>query len=177
MDQVVLKSFHAGKSETVFRYPCLEDLDAFISLHHSLTKQKVMCRRLNLDQDSGARELSNILSGLEKNRLSYLLIELAGTLVGEGFTKISGHGYCTLGLAILSSARGLGIGTEMMWSLETESSRLGASRLYLDVWSANPSAIHVYKKVGYCESGRRPDWVLTDSGEPCDLIEMIKYLE
>ena len=155
----------------------MEDLDGFISLHRSLTQQKVMCRRLSLDQDSGSRELSNILAGLEKNRLSYLLIELAGTLVGEGFTKVSGHGYCTLGLAILSSAQGLGIGTEMMWSLETESRRLGASRLHLDVWSANPSAIHVYKKIGYCESGRRPDWVLTDSGDPCDLIEMIKILD
>lgn len=177
MDNRVVKTFRTGRSETVFRYPCFEDLDGFISLHDQLTLQKVMCRRLNLDQESGARELSDILAGVEKNRLSHLLIELSGTLVGEGFTKVSGHGYCTVGLAILSAARGLGIGTEMMWSLEAESRRLGASRLYLDVWSANPSAVHVYKKVGYRESGRRPGWVLTDSGEPCDLIEMIKVLD
>ena len=98
-------------------------------------------------------------------------------MLGEGFTQKSGHDYCTIGLALIARARGLGIGTRLMQVLEDESRRLGARRLYLTVWSANVSAVHVYRKVGYIESGRRPDWVLMDSGETCDLIDMVKILE
>jgi hypothetical protein len=32
----------------------------------------------------------------------------------------------------------------------------------------------LYQKVGCQECGRRPDWIQMDSGEACDLIEMVK---
>ena len=90
---------------------------------------------------------------------------------------LSGFRYCTVGLALVSAVRGLGIGTALMQLLEEESVSLGAERLYLDVWSANPAAIHVYEKVGYCETGRRPGWIRLDSGGEADLIEMVKLLK
>lgn len=173
----IIDSFLIEGTEARFRYPCWRDLDAFIDMHRTLSRERVMCRRLELDADSGGRELSQALVGLKRNRSSYLLVERDGVLMGEGFTQKSGHDYCTIGLALIALARGLGIGTRLMGALENESRRLGARRLYLTVWSANVSAVHVYRKVGYVESGRRPDWVLMDSGETCDLIDMVKIIE
>ena len=173
----IVDSFIVEGTETRFRYPRWGDLDAFIAMHGTLTREKVMCRRLELDAASGGRELSQALVGLKQKRSSYLLVEQDGVMLGEGFTQKSGHDYCTIGLALIARARGLGIGTRLMQVLEDESRRLGARRLYLTVWSANVSAGHVYRKVGYIESGRRPDWVLMDSGETCDLIDMVKILE
>ncbi len=173
----VIESCSIEGTETRFRYPRWNDLDAFIDMHRTLTRENVMCRRLELDAASGGRELSQALVGLKQKQSSYLLVEQDGVLVGEGFTTRSGHDYCTIGLALVARARGRGIGTRLMQILEDESRRLGARRLYLTVWSANVSAVHVYRKVGYVESGRRPDWVLMDSGETCDLIDMVKILE
>lgn len=173
----IVDSFLINGTETRFRYPRWRDLDAFIDMHHTLTREKVMCRRLELDAASGARELSQALVGIKQKRSSYLLVEQDGALIGEGFTSRSGHEYQTIGLALIARAQGLGIGTRLMQALEEESRRLGARRLFLTVWSANVSAVHVYRKVGYIESGRRPDWVLMDSGETCDLIDMVKIIE
>ena len=173
----IVDSFLIEGTETHLRCPRWRDLDAFIDMHRTLTREKVMCRRLELDAASGGRELSQALVGLKQKRSSYLLVEQDGVMLGEGFTQKSGHDYCTIGLALIARARGLGIGTRLMQVLEDESRRIGARRLYLTVWSANVSAVHVYRKVGYIESGRRPDWVLMDSGETCDLIDMVKILE
>ena len=173
----VVASFPIEGTETLFRYPRWRDLDAFIDMHRTLTCEKVMCRRLELDAVSGGRELSQALVGIERNRSSYLLVEQHGVLLGEGFTQKSGHDYFTIGLALIARARGRGIGTRLMDTLERESRRLGARKLYLTVWSANTAGIHVYRKAGYVESGRRPDWVLMDSGDTCDLIDMVKILD
>lgn len=173
----VVDSLLIDGTETRFRYPRWGDLDAFIDMHRTLSREKVMCRRLELDAASGGRELSQALVGIKQNRSSYLLVEQGGVLVGEGFTQRSGHEYQTIGLALVARAQGRGIGTRLMQVLEDESRRLGARRLYLTVWSANVSAVHVYRKVGYVESGRRPDWVLMDSGETCDLIDMVKNID
>ena len=170
----VVKEFETGGVKTVFRYPRWGDLDFFIEMHRTLRREKVMCRRLEMDRASGARMLADILVGLEEDRRSYLLVEREGSLAGEGFADKTGHLYCTVGIALVSRVRGLGIGTELMRALEQESRRLGAKRLHLTVWSANPAAMHVYQKVGYHECGRRPGWIRMDSGEECDLIEMVK---
>ena len=121
--------------------------------------------------------LSQALVGIKQNRTSYLLVEQDGVLLGEGFTQKSGHDYFTIGLALIARGRGRGIGTRLMDTLEMESHRLGARKLYLTVWSANAAGIHVYRKAGYVESGRRPDWVLMDSGDTCDLVDMVKILD
>ena len=75
---------------------------------------------------------------------------------------------------MIDRVRGMGIGTALMLALEEESRRLGANRLFLSVWSANPSAIHVYEKVGYNECGRRSRCVQMDDGSECDMIDMVK---
>jgi RimJ/RimL family protein N-acetyltransferase len=171
----VLEEFEAGGRRVVFRHPRADDLEAFIKMHRTLTEERVMARRLELDPTSGERMLSRILEKLSDDQHSYILVEASDILVGEGFLGASGgHGYCDVGVALVDAVRNLGIGTRLMRLLEEEAHRLGFPRMFLTVWSANPAAMHVYEKVGYRECGRRPDWIKMDSGELCDLIEMHK---
>ena len=172
-----LKRFNARGVETVFRYPRPSDLDTFIAMHDILTEEKVMCRRLTLDRASGEKMLSTAIDQLKRAVGTYILVEQNGELVGEGFAGRSGHEYYTVGLALIGRVRGMGIGTELMWSLEEECRHLGARRLYLTVFAANEAGIHVYENVGYRECGRRPDWILLDDGSTCDLLDMTKILE
>ena len=174
----IAREFEADGEETVFRYPRWGDLDAFVEMHRVLTDEEVMARRLRLDRPSAGRMLADILVACEENRRTYLLVEREGVVVGEGFTaEAGGHGYCEVGLALVSRVRGLGIGTQLMWTLEDEARRLGFKRLYLTSWSVNHAALHVYRKVGYRECGRLPGWVRMDCGSDCDLIEMVKILD
>lgn len=172
----VVKTFRAGGVDTIFRYPRQDDLDAFIEMHLTLTREKVMCRRLTLDRESGGRMLAAILDGLKQDNGTYILVEQKGELVGEGFADRSGYHYHTVGLALIGRVRGTGIGTELMWTLEEECRRLGGKRLHLTVFAANEAGIHVYEKVGYRECGCRPSWVELDDGSECDLIDMTKIL-
>ncbi len=50
----VIESCSIEGTETRFRYPRWNDLDAFIDMHRTLTREKVMCRRLELDALPGA---------------------------------------------------------------------------------------------------------------------------
>ena len=67
----VVKTFRAGGVDTIFRYPRQDDLDAFIEMHLTLTREKVMCRRLTLDRESGRRMLAAILDGLKQDNGTY----------------------------------------------------------------------------------------------------------
>lgn len=172
----VVKVFQTSDVEIICRYPRWTDLDAFIDMHLTLTWERVMCRRLKLDRDSGGRMLKDILIGLKTGKSGYLFVERQGELVGEGFTNPSGYNYYTVGLALVRCVQGMGIGTQLMWGLEEESRRLGAKRLHLTVWSENHAAVRVYRKVGYTECGRRPGWIRIDNGSACDLLDMTKVI-
>ena len=176
MQEGFFRSVGAGGVETIFRHPNTGDLDAFIEMHRTLTREKVMCRRLILDRDSGSRMLSEARDRLDRGTGTYLLVERDGALVGEGFAKCSGHEYFTVGLALIERVRGMGIGTELMGIIEKECLRLDGSRLHLAVYAANKPAIHVYEQVGFQVSGCLPDWVLLDDGSTCDLLEMTKLM-
>lgn len=164
--------------ETIFRCPTWGDLDGFVEMHRQFAEEKgLMARQLRLTREAGARMLADILLGVQDDQRSYLLVERESTIVGEGFAFREGFKYCVVGLALMALARGLGVGTQMMKTLEEEAQRIGASRLFLTVWAANLAARHVYEKAGYRECGRRPGWQRTADGGESDLIEMVKFLE
>ena len=95
----VIKEFQVGSVNTIYRYPHHNDLDASIKIHLALTREKVMCRRLKLNRESGRCMLADILDGLKQDQLSYIFVEQEGESVGEGFTNRSRHHYWTVGLA------------------------------------------------------------------------------
>jgi len=172
----VREEFEAAGRRVIFRYPKADDVAQFIPMHDTLTAEQVMCTRFTFTGPKAEVRIQEMLRAIRAGNRRDILVEVDGALCGYGHAQRSGYKYCTVGLALVSAVGGIGIGTALMRHLEEESRELGAERLYLDVWSANPAAIHVYTKLGYREVGRRPGWVRLDNGEEADLIEMVKPL-
>ncbi len=94
------------------------------------------------------------------------LIYCAGHLVGEMSFQIDPHqmyrkvpGSAWIGITIgESAARGKGIGAIAMAWLETQIAQMGLKRIELGVFEFNHPAISLYRKLGYTEIGRIPDF-------------------
>ncbi len=74
-----------------------------------------------------------------------------------------------------ASARGKGVGVKAMQYLEDEIRMAGCSRIELGVFEYNVPAIRLYKKMGYREIGRIPEFTYWD-GKMWTDIRMAKRL-
>ena len=170
----------SNNGETItFRYPRWQDVPAYVEMCNTLHRERVMAYHAETDFAKGCERLSGILLGLETGKRSHLLMEANGEIAGEGSMQVgTAHQMGTLGIKVIGKYRRRGLGTEMMLLLEAEARKLGLRRIYLHVWKLNDAAIHLYRKVGYREVGRLPDWYSTkdEAGAMIysDLIEMIK---
>lgn len=61
-----------------------------------------------------------------------------------------------IGIAIKKGFRDSGIGTEMMKTLVEQGKSWGLKVLMLTVFANNARALHVYRKIGFVETGRIP---------------------
>ncbi len=94
------------------------------------------------------------------------LIFLEGRLVGEmNYMVDPDHlfhaepGTAWVGITVGEAlARGRGLGTQAMRYLEDQIWAAGLTRIELGVFSFNAPAIHTYRKLGYTEIGRIPDF-------------------
>ncbi|MHA6298382.1 GNAT family N-acetyltransferase [Devosia sp. CAU 1758] len=74
----------------------------------------------------------------------------------------TGSEHCgSLGMGLLASHRGLGIGTNLL-AATLNAARTGFHRVELDVYASNTSAITLYEKVGFAHEGRRRNALLRD---------------
>ena len=80
-----------------------------------------------------------------------------------------------MGIAIKKGFREIGIGTKILNTLITQAKRYSLQMLILSVFSTNERAIHVYKNVGFKETGRIPKMFLKD-GKLIDEIFMVKEI-
>ena len=83
----------------------------------------------------------------------YLVIQRAGAAVGRltvaALADQAGSTLHILDLALLRSARGHGIGTDLITSLERAARAAGARQLALSVLDANQGAIRLYERLGF----------------------------
>ena len=177
----VIKTVQNNGETIIFRYPRWQDVPAYVEMCNILHHERVMAYHAETDFAKGCEMLSNILVGLETGRRSHLLMETNGQIIGEGSIQIgAAHKTGTLGIKIIGKYRRRGLGTEMMYLLETEARKLGLRRIYLTVWALNDAAIQLYRKVGYREVGRLPDWhsMKDEAGNQIysDRIDMIKEI-
>ena len=178
---MVIKIIENNGEAMIFRYPRWQDVPAYVKMCNILHQECVMAYHAETDFAKGCRMLSDILVGLETGKRSHLLIETNGEIIGEGSMQLGpAHRTGTLGIKVISKYHRRGLGTEMMYLLEEEARKLGLQRSYLHVWAINDAALHLYKKVGYRDIGRLPDWysMKDKAGNQIysDLIEMIKEL-
>lgn len=83
---------------------------------------------------------------------------------------------CILGIGLRKKFWNLGLGTEMIKYVEENAKNLGFEQLELDVFSTNERALHVYKKLGFVETGITPHGYKLSTGNYADKIYMIKFL-
>ena len=129
-------------------------------------------------RDEEADWLGEQLARMEKGNKFILLAEVDGKIVanssitkGERYSKHVGD----LGIAIRNGFRDVGIGTEMLKNLISQAEKIGLKMLTLTVFSTNKRAKHVYEKVGFKETGRKPKFIYKN-GEYIDEVIMAKEI-
>ena len=104
--------------------------------------------------------------------------EVDGKMVGvceiePMFGKMSHVG--NLGISVKQGYRDIGIGLDLMKEAEKHAIHMGLKVACLEVFEGNDRAIHVYEKMGYKVTGRKPGAVL-HKGKYIDSIVMMRKL-
>jgi RimJ/RimL family protein N-acetyltransferase len=177
----VVRKFHVGDGrEVILRTPRLEDLDNLMELINSLVDEKAeIARTEKVTIEEEAQWLPKMLSNLEKDELFFLVAETSGKVIASSDIHIlcgDEKHVGALGIVVKSGFRNLGIGTEMMKTLEEQSVALGLKVLTLQVFATNKHAIHVYENVGFVQTGRIPKKHLRQ-GQYMDEVIMTKMIE
>lgn len=86
--------------------------------------------------------------------------------------KMMNHTAC-IGIGMLKEYRGLGIGSKLFesalrWAKENELVEI----LWLETYSTNKAGMNLYKKYGFTEIGRHPDFVKVSATEYVDNVIM-----
>jgi len=177
----VIREFVAKDGrKVVLRTLKWEDLDDLLDFINSLVEEGAnIIRTEEVSREEEIEWLSRVFSRQEKGELFCLAAEVDGRLVANS-EIMRGTGYSShvgfIGIAIKKGFRGVGIGTEMMKTLEEQAKKVGLKVLALSVFANNQHAINLYKKVGFVETGRIPKRFFKN-GAYIDEIIMTKTLE
>ncbi len=140
-----------------------EDLDNLVEFANGLVAEHeensdfgvTLSKPVTRDEQAGwlAKKLVRIEQGKEIS----VVAEVDGRVVGNSevirgeVDDISANG--RLGIALAKGYRGIGMGTEMLRSLIELSRDAGLKTLQLEVFSTNPRAQALYRKVGFKRAG------------------------
>ena len=163
----------------ILRAPRWEDLDDLLDFINSLVDEGVdIDRDKKVSREDEANWLGRRLADIENDRIIGIVAEVNGRVAANSEVARKGgimDHVGELGISVKAGFRDLGIGTEMMKALIAESRRMGLKVLVLDVFASNSRARHLYKKVGFEETGRIPRGICR-KGEYIDLIRMTTIL-
>ncbi|MBS7616409.1 GNAT family N-acetyltransferase [Candidatus Bathyarchaeota archaeon] len=157
-----------------------EDLDDLLDYINSLVEEGAnIIRTEKVSRMEEIEWLSRVLATQEKGEIFTVAAEVDGHLVANseimrrpGYSRHVG----VIGIAIKKGFRGVGIGTEMMKALEEHARKVGLKVLTLSVFASNQTAMNLYRKMGFVETGRIPKKFFKD-GDYIDEILMTKILE
>ena len=165
--------------EVILRTPRWEDLDDLTEFINSLVDEGAeIDRNCRVTREEEADWLGRRLALLEKGEEFSLVAEVDGKVVANSeVTKRGGYSRHVggVGIGIKKGYRDVGIGTEMLKTLIAQAKKAGLKMLTLSVFSTNKRAIHVYEKVGFKETGRRPKFFYKN-GKYIDRVIMTKEI-
>ena len=176
----ILNEFSAKDGrKVILRTPKWEDVDDALDLINSLVEEDAMIiMNEKKTRDQEIDWLVNVLRKLEKGEFIMVCAEVDEKLVGlceiepmNGKMRYTGN----LGISVKKGYRDIGIGLDLMKETEKHAIHMGLKTLVLEVFEGNERAIHVYQKMGYKITGRKPEAVL-HKGEYIDSIVMTKPL-
>ena len=177
----IIKTFTAKDGrKVILRTPKWEDLDDFLEAINSLVDEGAdILRTQKVSREEEIEWLSHVLSHMERGEMLYVVGEVDGKVVGlSEMSRRSGREshVGVLGIAIRQGFREVGLGTEMMKTLVERAPQMGLKVLLLSTFATNERAFHVYKKVGFVETGRIPRRFFKDGGYVDEII-LTKVLE
>ncbi|OGD47946.1 hypothetical protein A3K69_00390 [Candidatus Bathyarchaeota archaeon RBG_16_57_9] len=176
----LLRQFKARDgTEVKLRTPKWEDLDDLLDFINGLVDEEAMIAvNQKHTRESETDWLARSLTNLEKDKHVAVVAEADGRVVGScELNPRPGRmsHVASLGISVKDGYREKGIGQEMMRELEKQAPKLGLESIYLEVFSTNDRAIHVYRKMGYAETGRIPACIKYRGGY-VDSVIMTKHL-
>ena len=155
----ILKKFSAkdGRS-VVLRTPEWRDLDDLLELINSLVDEKAeIYITEKFTREDEAEWLTKALSRLEKDEQFFLAAEVDNKVVALSDFQIKEgdpeQHPGVLGIIVRNGYRDLGIGTEIMQTMLEQAASFGFRKVTVNAFATNKRAIHVYKKVGFIETG------------------------
>ena len=165
--------------EVVLRTPRWEDLDDLTEFINSLVEEGAdITKNEKVTRQEEAQWLGRRLADLENDRVFLLVAEVDGKVVAnselgrkDGFSEHVGG----IGIGIRDGYRDIGVGTEMLRTLIDKAKNWNLKILELGVFSTNDRAQHVYRKIGFKETGRFPKEIFKD-GKYIDHIIMTMEL-
>ena len=165
--------------KVVLRAIRFEDLDDLLDNINSLVEEGAdIAVDEKQTRESEIEWLARELAAQENGKQIIVAAEVDGVVIGassvEKYSLRSEAHKGTLGIAIKSSYRGIGIGTQMIQVLVDESRKAGLKILLLDVFETNKMARHVYEKTGFREIGRVPRGIFRN-GRYIDEIRMALF--
>ncbi|MEM3731592.1 MAG: GNAT family N-acetyltransferase [Candidatus Bathyarchaeia archaeon] len=162
------------------RTPKWEDLDNLLELINSLVEEGAeIIRNEKVSRDEEIDWLSKTIASLEKDEIFFLVGEVDGKVIASSDIRPlrgSERHVGVLGIIVKDGFRDIGIGTEMMKTLIEQARKMGLKVLTLSAFATNKRALHVYKKVGFVQTGVIPKKHFKD-GRYIDEIIMTKLLE
>ncbi|MBU7004466.1 MAG: GNAT family N-acetyltransferase [Theionarchaea archaeon] len=169
---------HRGR-KVVLRTPIWGDLDDLLDMINTAVEERVdIFADKPVKRNAEAEWLGRKLAKIENDQVIGLVALCEGKVVGssevEKYTGAMSH-VGELGALVKGGYREAGIGTAMLETLIRESRSEGLEILTLRVYSGNDLALHVYKKVGFRETGRVPGAIKRD-GRIRDLVRMTMKL-
>jgi RimJ/RimL family protein N-acetyltransferase len=145
-----------------------DDTDRLLSFINALADEKQKGKgseiftgfEERLSRNEEAAWVAGQMVKLENRGMVGVLAEVAGQVVGVGqitkghYKETDHHG--ELGLTVLGSHRGLGIGKQMIKILLREAKKIGVKNVEVEFLATNQAAAHAYQRAGFSEVGRIP---------------------
>ena len=162
--------------KAVLRVPDWHDLDDSVAFINELVEEHAeILRTIKVSRDEEAEWLGERLAAIERGTLLALVAEMDGKVVASAdinqrTPEYPEHRHVgVLGIAILKSARGIGLGKALMQSLIQLAKQTGLKVIILDMFATNTDARRLYEKAGFVEVGKIPKGINRD-GKYIDLI-------
>lgn len=128
-----------------------------------------------------SEEEEKMIKGFNKSDTTLMLaVEMEGRLIASGtiirLSKSKMRHRGNVAVSVLKEFWNLGIGKNILLSLESYAKDLGLSQIELDYYSGNNRARTLYDKIGFTETGKTPNAIILKDGRAYDSIKMVKSI-
>lgn len=178
---VILKKYKIFDKTIILRYPKSTDVQDMMNLINSLVKEGAdIAKSKTVTIKEEKLWLRNSLMSIKNKEKVIIIAEMGGVCVGS--CEVARDNYDvsrhvgTLGIGLVKSARGIGIGTTLIKTALAEAKkRLGLRLVKLYVFDTNNIGKNIYTEMGFSEIGRIPKGVYHNKKYKDDII-MVKSL-